>query len=91
MPRQMGGAAVFPPAIPAGPAMIAVDTSPQAMAMDGLFPQSAAGGMGGNNILRRARMGGGGGPMVAGRVEMGEDGKPIVLQPSAAITVQKLG
>jgi hypothetical protein len=90
---QMGGATMFPPAIPAGPAMIAVDTSPQAMAMDGLFSSSAAGGsMGGNNMLRRARMGGfGGGGIVPGRTEMGEDGVAIKLNPSAAITVQKLG
>ena len=90
---QMGGATMFPPAIPAGPAMIAVDTSPQAMAMDGLFSSSAAGGsIGGNNMLRRARMGGfGGGGIVPGRTEMGEDGVAIKLNPSAAITVQKLG
>lgn len=90
---MMGGAAMFPPAIPAGPATIAVDTSPQAMAMDGLFPSSTAAGVGGGNVLRRARMGGygGAGATIPGRVEYDEQGNRVELKPSAAITVQKLG
>lgn len=84
---------MFPPAIPAGAAIIAIDTSPQAMAMDGLVQPPAGGGgqMGGSGyVLRRARMGGGG-AVVPGRVEYDEQGNRIELKASAPITVQKLG
>ena len=85
---QMGGAVMFPPAIPAGPAIIAVDTSPQAMAMEGLVPSLDGGG--GGYVLRRARMGGGQ-SSIPGRVEYDEQGNRIELKASAPITVNKLG
>lgn len=76
---------VLPAALPGGPMTIAVDTSREAMAAEGLV------GPGGTSrsAVNRPRMGGGGG-MVPGRTEVGEDGTVTRLNPHPAISVRKL-
>jgi DNA-directed RNA polymerase II subunit RPB2 len=81
--------AVLPAALPGGPMTIAVDTSREAMANEGLGPGAGAGS---NQVrsVNRSRMGGGGIPMVPARSEMAEDGSVVRLNAHPAISVRKL-
>lgn len=93
-------ASILAPAAPGTANVIAVDTSPETMAAEGLAPApSMRGGYATRRQFRRAPAYGGFGEMpsapqpsfLPGRTEVGENGEVIKMNAHAPVTVMKLG